>query len=147
MSSRDPFDELNRLVDRMNERFGDLDVPRPGGGFVPVDVEARPDEFVVTAELPGYDPDSIDVELDDRTLRITADAESEASDEGETTGEEGVDVRYVRRERRHDRVSRTVRIPDAVEEDGTTASYDRGVLTVRLPRPSDGEGGVAIPVE
>lgn len=147
MSSRDPFDELNRLVDRMNERFGALDVPRPSGGFVPVDVEVRSEEYVVTADLPGYDPSSIDVELDDRALTITAtpgDADEAADDaDGKATVDDG---RFVRRERHRDRVSRTVRLPDAVEEDGTSASYDRGVLTVRLPRTSDDEGGVAIPV-
>jgi len=91
--SRNPFDDIERMFDRMS---GQLEPPEPfGGGLVeasvPVDVEDAGDEFVVTADLPGVDRDAIDVQLAGETLTVSADRESD---------DEASEGRYVRRERR-----------------------------------------------
>lgn len=127
-SDDDPFAELDRLFDRLSEGFtpGGLSALAP----VSVDVVETADEVIVTADLPGYDVADIDVTVDDRTLTIEADRdEAEAATEG----------RYVRRERRHSQVHRRVSLPAEVDETGATASYETGVLTVRLPTES-GDG-------
>jgi len=124
MSRNDPFGEIERLFDQ----FG-LDLE---GGGVAVDVFDAGDAVEVTADLPGYETDDIDVQLQDgRRLTITAEAKSESE------REEG---RYVTRERRRQSTSRTVRLPEAVDESGTEATYTNGVLTVRLPKAEHGEG-------
>ncbi|WP_135303327.1 Hsp20/alpha crystallin family protein [Haloarcula amylovorans] len=134
MSDRDPFQEIERAFDVLGEQFGvDLDT-------VPTDIVDAGDAFVVRADLPGFDSDDLDVQLsDERKLTISADhSESAQSSEG----------RFVQRERRRQSISRTVRLPEAVDEAGTSASYDEGVLTVRLPKvTADGdEDGTDIPV-
>lgn len=125
MDPDDPLADLDRLFDRLTEGFG-------AGGLadlapVPVDVVAADDEVVVTADLPGYDPDDVGVTVDGRTLTIRAER-----DESET-----VEGRYVRRERRHREASRSVTLPTDVVESEATADYANGVLTVRLPTGSD----------
>ncbi|MBX0296092.1 Hsp20/alpha crystallin family protein [Haloarcula nitratireducens] len=134
MSDRDPFAEIERALDTFGEQFGvDLD-------SVPTDIVDTGDAYVVRADLPGFDGEDLDVQLaDERELTISADhSESAQSSDG----------RYVQRERRRQSVSRTVRLPAAVDEEDTSASYDDGVLTVRLPKVSaDGdEDGTDIPV-
>lgn len=124
------------MFDRMSDQFDPLDdgpLPSgPLGGSVAVDVEDAGDEFVVTADLPGYDREDIDVQLAGERLTLSADR-SESTE----TGDDG---RYVRRERRQRSVSRTLRLPEPVDESGTEATYNHGVLTVTLPKaePDDG---------
>ena len=134
MSDRDPFSEIERAFDMLGEQFG-VDV-----GAVPVDVVDEGDAFVVHADLPGYDSDGIDVQLiEERDLTISA----ASSQERDST-----DGQYVQRERRQQSLSRSVHLPEAVDEGETTASYDSGVLTVRLGkvRHSEDDDGTDIPV-
>lgn len=125
----DPFTELNRMFDRLAEGLGEGGLAEPTA--VPVDVAETDDEVVVTADLPGYDPDDIDVAVDGRTLTIGATRETAEQDEGD----EG---RYLRRERRRQRTSRSVTLPADVAEREATADYDAGVLTVTLPKTHGG---------
>jgi len=128
-SDRDPLEEIERVFGLMSEQFGTHRTA------VPVDVIDTDEAFVVRADLPGVSADDIDVTVeDDRVLTIAAEREAE-----ETEG------RHVKRERSRQAVRRTVRLPDAVDADGTTASYDAGVLTVELHRESEGDG-TSIPV-
>lgn len=129
-SRRNPFEELERLFDRMSDQFegGDWSPGLSGlqGLGVAVDVADRGDQFVVTADLPGFDKEEIDVQLRGDTLQLSAERE-EATEEAE----EG---RYVRRERRTEAASRSVTLPEEVDQDGVSAEYQNGVLTVTLPK-------------
>lgn len=128
----DAFDEIERMVGELSQRFG----TELAG--VPADVIERDDEFLVRADLPGFDAEDVEVRLaDDRTLEVSATREAPEEVEG----------RYVTRERRHGSVSRTVSLPDTVEAEGTEADYDAGVLTVTLQKRSPAEtSGTDIPV-
>ena len=132
----DPFSEIEQLFDRMSREFGGSPFAAAAGA-VAVDVEERDDAFVVTADVPGFSKDDIDVTLADRTLRIRADREEETEES---------DADYLRRERRVSSAERSVTLPSAVEEEGITATYKNGVLTVTLPKQS-GDGGQRIEVE
>ncbi|MFB6131910.1 MAG: Hsp20/alpha crystallin family protein [Halanaeroarchaeum sp.] len=140
MRRKNPFEDIERMLERMSEQFDE--VSRGDIGFargLDVDVEDRPDEFVVTADLPGFGKEDIDVELVDDTLRIAAEHESDASEE-----EPG---RYVRRERSRESVSRSISLPEAVEEDGVEARFKNGVLTVTLPKAYGSEDAQQIDIE
>lgn len=126
------------MLDRMTRGLEDIDDPletRPGGG-VSVDIEDAGDDYVVSANLPGFSTAEIDVRLDGETLRLSASRE-ETSDEDD-------DGRYIRRERRRS-VSRSVRLPEPVEETDAEADYTDGVLRVTLPKRS-ADGGHSIDV-
>jgi HSP20 family protein len=157
MTRRDPFTEIEELIERMGQEFeelgGTLDSPGPGvPGFpgareVAVDVIEDDEAITVLADLPGFDADEIEVELHDDALSIAATRE-ETRDAAATVGEADAaggdaesdgDVRYHRRERRRRAVSRRIPLPEPVERDGTTASYDDGVLTVTLPKRSSSD--------
>jgi HSP20 family protein len=130
-----PFEDLEELFDRMSREFG-ADLPVASG--IRVDVIDRGEEFEVVADMPGFENDDIDVTFANGTLLIHADATVEVDDE---EGE------YVRRERRERSVSRSVRIPDPVDEDGIAAGLSDGVLRVTLPKQSTGESGHRIEIE
>lgn len=127
----DAFDELDRLFGLMSEQFGTKRTS------VPIDVVDDGDAFVIRADLPGYAADDVDVTLRDaRRVRIRA-AREGREHEG----------RYLRHERRQRTADRTVGLPDPVDPDETTATYDAGVLTVRLAKRTGDGDGTDVPVQ
>lgn len=130
MTSRNPFDDLEQMFDRMTRQF------EPGGG-VAVDLLDQGDEFEVRVDLPGYRRDDIDLQLTENTLHVTV--ERSQMDEG--------DGEYLRRERSRRSATRSVRLPESVDEENADAAYENGVLTVLLPkRGPRGDDGTTIPI-
>ena len=127
----DPFGDLERL-------FEEFMTTRPSVSRTPpIDVVETDEEVLVFVDLPGRDTDAIDVTLEEGS-RLTVSAEGDETD---------IEGRYVTRERTDDPVSRSITLPTAVEETGTNASYDSGVLKVTLPIPHEESGGTEIQVE
>lgn len=132
---RNPFEELEDLFERMSRQFDDATrmweeespLARTSGGMESMSIDLVEDDgaFVVTANLPGFERDEVGIEVTDRTLRIEADHE-EASEESE--------AEYLRRERRHESMRRSIRLPDEVDKESVDARMKNGVLTVTLPR-------------
>lgn len=146
MADRNPFDELDELFDRMQRNMEratrmweseGLDSGLPGVASMNVDLEDRGDEFVLTGDLPGFETEDIDVRMQEQTLHITADHD-ESSEES--------DGEYVHRERRQTSIKRSVPLPSPVDADDVTASYNNGVLTVRLPKADPDSDGTQIDV-
>ena len=136
-----PFEELDELIERMNDQFGELSRTFEGGNVlseISVDVADHGEEIVVTADLPGFAEEDIDLHADEDSVTLSAAAESETAD----------DAHYHRKERSHQSVSRRVRLPESVDAAAATASYTNGVLTVTLPKlDPDAPGGHEIDVE
>jgi HSP20 family protein len=138
-----PFDEFSGLFERMQNDFEELARSwsgEPGlvSSRVRVDLEDRDDEFVLTADLPGFDADDIDVRVTDRTLRLEAEhaEETEARERGA----------YVKRERHRASVARSISLPETVEADDISATFDNGVLTVQLPKSEPATHGTRIEI-
>ncbi|WP_435348889.1 Hsp20/alpha crystallin family protein [Haloarchaeobius sp. HRN-SO-5] len=135
-SRRNPFEELERLFDRMGRQFEEAsrswetDYPFDwwSSDFesMAIDLVEHDDEFVVTVDLPGFERDDVDIEVTNHTLRIEAERE-EATEEVE-------EERYLRHERSHEATHRSIRLPDEVDADNVTATMNNGVLTIALPR-------------
>ena len=132
LGKKNPFEELEQLFDRMSRQFEQSTEGMESGMWgmreMSVDVEDRDAEFVVTADLPGFEKEDMDVKLSDDLLKIEAEQTSSVE---ETDEEEG---RYIRRERRQRSMSRSIRLPEPVKEDEVEARYKNGVLTITLPK-------------
>ncbi|GBC87502.1 Spore protein SP21 [bacterium HR12] len=128
----DPFrdlvtihDELNRLFART---FGGLEPLRPtaAGTWMPaMDVYETDDKLVATVELPGIDPEDVEVSVEDGTLTISGKREfsSEVREED-----------YHRIERRYGAFSRAITLPPTVDTNKVEARFDKGVLTVEVAK-------------
>lgn len=140
--SENPFDEVDELIERMNNQFGELSRAFEPGvdpivNSTAVDVADTGEEIVVTADLPGVAEAEIDLRAETDSLTISA----------ETTAEHEIDdADYHRKERSRQSVSRRVSLPVAVDAEEATASYTNGVLTVTLPK-RDQHSGYEIDVE
>lgn len=141
---RNPFEEVERMLERMTEQLeGVGESKQLGSDRVSVDVAEDEDGVTVTADLPGFDKDDIDISVRDARLTIRA----RRDEETEEPGEESEDATYHRRERIHREVSRSLRLPAGVNEEEASATYQNGVLTVTLPKMGTGPEGHSIDVE
>lgn len=146
--SRNPFRELEQLFEQMQENIEDAgrrwesEASTSEGGetaSVKIDLEDREEELVLTAELPGFDKDDIDVRVTDRTLHLEAAYEEES--------EEEADGEYIRHERRRASVTRSIPLPQAVDVDDISATYNNGILTVQIPQSEPVTQGTKIGVK
>ncbi len=89
-----------------------------------VDVIDAEKQYVLEVDLPGVDPNSVQVELEKGLLQI----------KGERHASHGEEAAYTYRERRAGKFERSFRVPEAVDADGVTAKFDKGVLEIRVPK-------------
>lgn len=115
-SKFDPFRELDRVA-------GALLDPRPGLRVMPMDLYREKDHYVLTADLPGIDPGSVDIDVDGQLLTIRA--------ERTLRGAEG--VKWLTRERESGSFLRQLNLGQGVDTDGISARYENGVLSVTIP--------------
>ena len=128
---RQQFDELTQRTTPFEFRFGELE-------SMTVDLADHGDEFVVTADVPGFKKDDITVNVTDSMLRIRAEHEEE---------HEETEEMYLQQERSHRSMSRSLRLPEPVNADEVAARYQNGVLTVTLPKTEPSTEGQNIDVE
>jgi HSP20 family protein len=126
-----PFSELVTLRQAMDRLFDDT-VFRPypafGGGSdarLPLDVRSTKDALYVDASLPGFKPEDVEITVENGTLTIRAEDRSEQSNE-----QGGWVVREISR----GSVMRTVTLPTGLEPDKAEATFEHGVLRLRLPK-------------
>ncbi len=126
-----PWGELSSLHEQMDQLFQQVfgePVTRDGGGehlILPVDIRQTESGYVLEASVPGFGPEEVEVTYDDGVLTIRGERRAERD---RTEGD------YLRRERRLASVFRQVSLPGEIQPDGITAGFDRGVLTISVPR-------------
>ncbi|HVN56337.1 MAG TPA: Hsp20/alpha crystallin family protein [Anaerolineaceae bacterium] len=120
---------LRRTMDRLlgGETF-DEEFNRSLNWNLPLDVSENQEEYIVKASLPGVNPDDLDISVDGNTLTIRAEVKADEEKKGET---------YHLRERRYGVFSRSITLPSTVKADAIEASYDNGVLTLKLPKTEE----------
>ncbi|WP_169164186.1 Hsp20/alpha crystallin family protein [Cellulomonas taurus] len=112
----DPFQEMDRLMTQV------LGADR-AAAQMPLDLYRSGDHYVAHVDLPGADPGSIDVNVDDRTLTIRA-QRTPRSEEG---------VQYLAKERPTGTYARQLTVGRGLNLDAISASYTDGVLTLTIP--------------
>lgn len=111
----DPFRDLDRLTQQV---FGTA--ARPAA--MPMDAWREGDEFVVEFDLPGVSPDSIDLDVERNVLTVRAERPARSGDQ-----------ELVAAERPRGVFSRQLILGDNLDTSHVNASYDTGVLTLRIP--------------
>jgi HSP20 family protein len=118
---------FSRDVDRLFDAFfgGERESRR---WVPPMDLVEAEDHFVLKADLPGMEEGDVSIEVQDGTLTISGErkAEHESSERG-----------WYRIERAFGSFNRSLTMPDGVDPGRISASFDRGVLEVRIPKPEE----------
>ncbi|MFH9425223.1 Hsp20/alpha crystallin family protein [Streptomyces sp. NPDC017529] len=112
----DPFREMDRLTQQV---FGTT--ARPAA--LPMDAYRSGDEFVIHFDLPGVDPQAIDLDIERNVLTVRA--------ERGATAPEGAEL--IASERTAGKFSRQLFLGESLDSERVDASYENGVLTLRIP--------------
>ena len=137
-SMRRQMDALHQEIDRM---FDDFMFARPERAWLPrfwgrdqmlPDIDEYEDEkaFYITVELPGLDEKDVDVSLKGRRLTIRGEKKQE---------EEKKEKDWYRRERMFGSFRRSIELPSEIQIDGIEASFDKGVLSMTLPKTKEAQ--------
>src|SRR5713101_1977781 len=131
----DPFREFVTLQDRMNRLFRD---PRGPEGHdesltttafaPPVDVYEDEHKVTLKIEVPGIDEKDIDVRIENNTLTVHGERKIEQEEKEEN---------YRRVERQYGSFTRTFTLPTTVDAEKVSATYDKGVLKIALPKKAE----------
>ncbi len=116
MATYDPFRDLDRIASGLFDT-------RRGPRRMPMDLYRDGDHYVLSADLPGIDPGSVDIDVDGQLLTIRA----------ERTISEGEGVKWITRERETASFLRQLNLGQGIDTDGIAATYSNGVLTVTIP--------------
>ena len=125
----DPFAEMATLRQTMDRLFDDT---RPwrvfgngGDTFFPIDLFETDDEVVVKASLPGVKAENIDISVTGQVLTLRGESREEHEEKAQN---------YYRRERRSGTFLRQISLPTEVDSGKADASFEDGVLKLRLPK-------------
>jgi HSP20 family protein len=117
---------MNRLFDGFFQARAGNEVNRR---WIPaMDLVETADHLVLRADLPGMSEEDIEIEIKDGVLTVSGERKTEHEDKGEG---------YHRVERSFGRFSRSLTLPDGIDADSVNASFDRGVLEVKIPKPAE----------
>ena len=133
----EPVRELSSLQSEMNRLFNTFfDAPTTGGNggggarrWVPsMDLVETDDHFVLRADLPGLAEGDVSIELEDNVLTVSGERKTEHEDKKEG---------FYRMERSFGQFRRSLTLPEGVDADKIAATFDKGVLEVRIPKPEE----------
>jgi HSP20 family protein len=120
-------------MDRLFEDFFSPSKPTNGGQrqammptyFLPLDVKEVENGYQIQAPVPGFKPEEVDITLSDGVLRIQAQPKQESSEQQED---------YLRKEVAWGNFQRTIQLPADIKEDGISATFENGFLTITVPK-------------
>jgi len=123
-----PLAEMERLQREMNRLFDTAGNERVTTEYPAVNIWTCPDKALLTAELPGVEPATLENTVKNDTVTIRGNRKEEALPEGHT---------YLRRERGSGAFVRSFALPFRVEAGKVQAHYQTGILQVTLPRADE----------
>jgi len=116
----DPFSDIDAMArGLLSTQSGTSRSPR----FMPMDLYKVDDHYVLTADLPGVDPGSVDVSVDNGTLTLTAHRSARSEDS----------VQWLASERFFGTYRRQLALGEGIDSTKISATYENGVLTVTIP--------------
>jgi len=117
-----------RFSDIMDEFFNDV-VSSNKDSFVPsIDVSETDDQFLITAELPGMKKEDININLENGRLAISGERSFKREEEGKT---------FHRVETKYGSFNRSFQLPDNIDEESISASYENGLLNIAINKSED----------
>lgn len=129
----EPVRELNTIQGEINRLFNSFfDTPASAGEGIgrrwlpAMDLVEADDHYVLRADLPGLTEDDVSIEVENDILTVSGERKAEHEQRGEG---------YHRLERAYGSFSRSLTLPGGVDPDAVQASFERGVLEVRIPKP------------
>ena len=131
----EPYREIATLQDRLNRAFGSAfgrserdDELSLASWAPPVDIAEEKDRIVITAELPGFQEDQIEIQSENGMLTLRGERKFEKESDGKS---------YHRVERSYGQFVRSFALPNNVDREKIKADFSNGLLRIELPKRED----------
>jgi HSP20 family protein len=131
----EPYRELATLQDRLNRAFGSSfgrperdDEVTMAAWAPPVDITEEKDRIVITAELPGFKENQIEIQSENGMLTLRGERKFEKESDGRS---------YHRVERSYGQFVRSFSLPTNVDREKIKADFSDGLLKIELPKRED----------
>ncbi|MBE9050182.1 Hsp20/alpha crystallin family protein [Nostocales cyanobacterium LEGE 11386] len=137
LSRWEPFREIETMQRQMNRLFDQMIAPGDGGDiisdrltFVPAaELDETPDHVKLRMEIPGIEPQDLDVKVSADAVSVSGERKSEIREE---------ERRGVRRsEFRYGRFQRVIPLPSRIQNDKVQADFKNGVLSLTMPKAEE----------
>ncbi len=136
----DPWEEFSEMRRRMNDLFWLVPAKAEktmkewrGEWFPALDVKETAKEIVITAELPGLREEDVEINVASDYVELKGERKEDKEIEDKARG-------YYRKERSYGKFYRNVPLPAEVIPDKTEASFQQGVLEIKLLKAKEGKG-------
>lgn len=117
--------DMDRLFARLRDDFGMPLFPRIARDFPFINLSETEDELIIRAEIPGINPEDLDISITEDILNIRGEMKQEFVEESED---------YHRVERRYGSFSRTLQLPCRIMIEDVEATYTNGILNIVMPK-------------
>ena len=129
----DPAREVDSIQSEVNRLFDTFFGGRSANGGLrrwvpPMDLVETDDHLVLRSDLPGLAGDDVNIEVKDGVLTVSGERKAEHEEKADG---------YYRVERAFGGFSRSMTLPEHVDADRISASFDKGVLEIRIPKPEE----------
>ncbi len=112
--------------DLFDDMFMDPFFERKETRLMKTDIREKGNNYIIDVDLPGYEKEDIDIEMEKGYLKITAKTDKSVEDSDEE--------KYIHRERYYGECSRSFYVGENIKEEDIKASFKNGILTLTFPK-------------
>ena len=113
--------------DLFEDMFSDPFFERKESKIMRTDIKEKGNNYIIEVDLPGYDKENIDIEMENGYLKVTAKTTQNIDKSSD-------DERYIHKERFYGECSRSFYVGDNVKEEDVKASFKNGILSLCIPK-------------
>ena len=113
--------------DLFEDMFSDPFFERKESRLMKTDIKEKKDKYIIDVDLPGYEKENIDIEIENGYLKVTAKATKDVDESDE-------DEKYIHKERFYGECWRSFYVGNDVKEEDIKASFKNGILTLCVPK-------------
>ncbi len=113
--------------DLFEDMFADPFFERKESRLMKTDIKEKKDKYIIDVDLPGYEKENIEIEMENGYLKVTAKASKNIDESDE-------EEKYIHKERFYGECSRSFYVGDNVKEEDVKASFKNGILSLCIPK-------------
>lgn len=113
--------------DLFEDMFADPFFERKESRLMKTDIKEKKDKYIIDVDLPGYEKENIEIEMENGYLKVTAKATKNIDESDE-------DEKYIHKERFYGECSRSFYVGDNIKEEDIKASFKNGILSLCIPK-------------
>ncbi len=113
--------------DLFEDMFADPFFERKESKIMKTDIKEKGNNYIIEVDLPGYDKENIEIEMENGYLKVTAKTSQNVDESDE-------EEKYIHKERFYGECSRSFYVGNSIKEEDVKASFKNGILSLSIPK-------------